>query len=97
VQDKETALENPPLEVTVQELLPLPPCWTVRLEGLQETAKFGVGAAVTVSAMVAERVSDPPVPEAWMVKVPVEAVPEALMVRLLLALPFAGGVTGLGA
>ena len=28
---------KPLVEVTVQVLVPLPPCWTVRLDGLHET------------------------------------------------------------
>ena len=43
---------NPPESVTVIVLLPLVPCFTVRLEGEAESEKFGVAAAFTVSEIV---------------------------------------------
>src|SRR5687767_14341318 len=96
LQDRLTALANPPLEVTVHVLLAPPPWVTVRLDGLQETAKLGVGVAVTDTDRLAVRTVAPLVPWAWMANVPVAAVAAAEMVRLLPTLPFAGGVTGLG-
>lgn len=43
---------NPPESVTVIVLLPLVPCFTVRLEGEAESEKLGVAVALTVSEMV---------------------------------------------
>jgi hypothetical protein len=40
---------KPPEGVTVIVLLPLVPCFTVRLEGEAESEKFGVAVAFTVS------------------------------------------------
>lgn len=40
---------KPPEGVTVIVLLPLVPCFTVRLEGEAESEKFGVAVALTVS------------------------------------------------
>jgi hypothetical protein len=42
-QDRETALAKPFVELTVHVLVPLAPCWTLRLEGLHETLKSGGG------------------------------------------------------
>lgn len=49
----------------------------------------------TVKAMVVLWVSDPDVPVTVTVAAPVVAVAEAVSVRVEVALPFAGGVTGL--
>jgi len=54
--------------------------------------KFGGG--FTVSVTVVECVVDPEVPVIVTVAVPVVAVEEAVSVRVEVALPFAGGVTG---
>jgi hypothetical protein len=43
---------KPPEGVTVIVLLPLVPCFTVRLEGEAESEKFGVAVALTVSEIV---------------------------------------------
>ena len=43
---------KPPDAVTVIVLLPLVPCFTVRLEGEAESEKFGVAVALTVSEIV---------------------------------------------
>ena len=43
---------KPPEGVTVIVLLPLVPCFTVRLEGEAESEKFGVAVAFTVSEIV---------------------------------------------
>ena len=43
---------NPPEGVTVMVLLPLVPCFTVKLEGDAESEKFGLAAAFTVRLMV---------------------------------------------
>lgn len=50
----------------------------------------------TVKAMVVLWLSEPEVPVTVTVAVPVVAVAEAVSVRVEFALPFAGGVTGLG-
>ena len=50
---------------------------------------------LTVRAMVVLCVSEPEVPVTVTVALPVVAVAEAVSVRVELALPFAGGVTGL--
>ena len=42
---------KPPEGVTVIVLLPLVPCFTVRLEGEAESEKFGVAVALTVNEM----------------------------------------------
>src|ERR1700722_9658542 len=47
-----TLLENPPVGVTVTELVPFPPCATVRLEGLAESVKVGVLVGVPVPMMM---------------------------------------------
>lgn len=57
--------------------------------------KSGVAAVFTVSAMVAVWVSDPETPVMVTVAAPVVAVDEAVNVSVEVALPFAGGVTGL--
>jgi hypothetical protein len=49
----------------------------------------------TVSEIVALCTSEPEVPVTVMVAVPTVAVAEAVSVRVEVALPFAGGVTGL--
>src|SRR6266852_4917393 len=64
-------------------------------DGDAPMVKFGVAAALTVSAMVVLWVSAPDVPVMVTVAAPVLAVPEAVSVSVELALPFAGGVTGL--
>ena len=65
-------------------------------DGDAPMVKFGVAAALTVSAMVVLWVSAPEVPVMVTVAGPVVAVLEAVSVRVDVALPFAGGVTGLG-
>ena len=57
--------------------------------------KFGVAAGLTVSVMGVLWVSAPEVPVMVTVTVPVVAVLEAVSVSVEVALPFAGGVTGL--
>ena len=80
------------MDTTVHVLVPLLPCCTLRLVGLQLRLKLGTGGATTVKLMLAVRTSAPLAPWAWMANVPVGAEPDALMVRVLLAV----GVTGLG-
>ena len=65
-QERLTAEEKPPVEVTVQVEPPFEPCWIVRLDGAQATLKFGVGVAVTVRLIGALRVVAPLVPVAEM-------------------------------
>ena len=57
--------------------------------------KFGCAATFTVRAIGVECVVEPDVPVIVTVAVPVAAVDEAVSVRVEVALPFAGGVTGL--
>src|ERR1700674_3505308 len=57
--------------------------------------KLGVAAAFTVSAMVVLCVVDPDTPVMVTVAAPVVAEEEAVSVSVELAVPFAGGVTGL--
>lgn len=49
-----------------------------------------------VRAMVVRWISEPDVPVTVTVEVPTAAVAEAVNVRVEVALPFGGGVTGLG-
>lgn len=58
--------------------------------------KFGVDEdALTVSEIVAVRLVEPEVPVMVTVAVPTVALAEAVSVSVEVALPFAGGVTGL--
>jgi hypothetical protein len=63
VHDRLTALAKPFDDVTVQVLLPLAPCCTLKLDGLHARLKFGGGGAVTVSETLAVRVVEPLTPE----------------------------------
>jgi hypothetical protein len=96
LHDSETAAEKPPVEVTVQVDPPLEPCAIERLDGAQETLKSGVGVAVTVRLIGDVRVVAPLVPVAEIPYVPGAVEPPTEIVKALLALPFAGGVTGSG-
>src|ERR1700704_5726402 len=64
-------------------------------DGEAPMVKFGVAAGLTVSVMGVLWVSAPEVPVMVTVTVPVVAVLEAVSVSVEVALPFAGGVTGL--
>jgi hypothetical protein len=70
--------------VTVIVLVPLLPCFTVRLDGDADSAKFGCAGALTVSVTEVVWVSDPDVPVMVMVEVPVAAVELAVSVSTLL-------------
>ena len=50
--ESDTEPVKPPESVTVIVLLPLVPCFTVKLAGDAESEKLGVAAAFTVSEMV---------------------------------------------
>src|SRR2546430_14968798 len=65
----------PPLPTTVVEMVlePLVPCTRLRLPGLAEIVKFGLGA-VTVSCTVVGWVTDPSGPVTVSVYVPARAV-----------------------
>ena len=76
-------------------LAPVPPWVTATEEGEAPMVKFGVAAAFTVRAMVVVCVVAPEVPVMVTVAAPVVAVAEAVSVRVDVAVPFAGGVTGL--
>jgi hypothetical protein len=80
--------------VTVTVLAPVPPCVTVTDEGDAPMVKLGVAPAFTVNAIVVVWVVDPETPEIVTVAAPVVAVPEAVSVKVDVAVPFAGGVTG---
>ena len=60
------------------------------------TAVWPPVAEVTVSVIVVLWTIDPDVPVIVTVEVPVAAVPDAVNVRVEVAVPLAGGVTGLG-
>jgi hypothetical protein len=51
--------------VMVSWVVPLDPCWTVRLVGLREMVKSGAGAAVTVRLRFAVLVRLPLVALTW--------------------------------
>jgi hypothetical protein len=62
-----------------------------------KTAIWAPPAVLTVNVMFAVAVVVPDVPVTVTVLAPVVAVDEAVNVRVEVALPFAGGVTGFGA
>ena len=64
-------------------------------EGDAPMVKFGCATTFTVRTIGVECVVEPDVPVIVTVAVPVAAVDEAVSVRVEVALPFAGGVTGL--
>jgi succinate-acetate transporter protein len=75
---------------------PLPFSSMVREEGETAMVKFAVPPeALTVRAIVVLWVSEPDVPVIVTVAAPVVAAAEAVRVRVEVAVPFAGGVTGL--
>jgi len=85
--------------VTVMVLDPEVPCMMLRLVGDAERAKFGTAAAVTVRLIVVACVRLPEVPVIVTAAVPVVAVPLAVRVRVLEAVPGLGlneAVTPLG-
>ena len=81
--DSVTDPVKPPESVTVIVLVPLVPCFTVRLAGDAEREKLGVATAFTVSEMVVVWVSEPEVPVMVTVEVPVVAVELAVNVTAL--------------
>jgi hypothetical protein len=81
---KATLLVNPPVRLIVIVLPPLAPLFTVRLAGLAESVKSGVGGALTVRINVVERVSPPPTPLIVTLVIPVAAVLDAARVNALL-------------
>ncbi len=93
VADRVTGLEKPPTEDSVMVTVPaLPPRYIVREVGLAEMVKSGLGLIVREMLTLCVRV--PSVPVMVRVKVPVAAVELAARVRVELAEPLAGGVTG---
>jgi hypothetical protein len=87
---------KPPVDVTVQVDVALPPAAADTLAGLHAIPKSGVGTLVTVNVTLASRTVAPLVPRAWNVDVPA-AVPAATeTVSVAFTLPFAGGVTEAG-
>jgi len=81
--DKLTLPVNPPDGVSVTVLLPLVPCFTVKLEGEAESEKLGVAVAFTVSETEVVCVSVPLTPVMVTVDVPVVAVELAVKVTTL--------------
>src|SRR5215467_2433584 len=81
--DSVTDPVKPPEGVTVIVLLPLVPCFTVRLEGEAESEKFGVAVAFTVRLMEVVWLRLPEVPVMVTVEVPVVAVALAVKVTEL--------------
>ncbi len=88
VADSVTALAKLFCELSVMALVPVAPCVTVIAAGEAVTPKFGVAAALTVSAIVVLADSVPDVPAIVTVAVPVVAV--ALAVKLSTLEPVAG-------
>jgi hypothetical protein len=74
---------KPLLGVTVIVLLPLVPCFTVKLAGEAESEKFGCAGAFTVKLIVVVWLVVPEVPVTVTVAVPVVAVLLAVRVRTL--------------
>lgn len=69
--------------VSVIVLLPLVPCFTVKLVGEADNEKSGAAGAAIVSEMLVVCVSEPDTPVIVIVLVPVVAVPLAVKVRTL--------------
>jgi hypothetical protein len=74
---------NPPDGVTVIVLLPLVPCFTVKLLGEADSEKFGVAVAFTVSEIDVVWLNVPDVPVIVTEVVPVVAVELAVKVTTL--------------
>lgn len=72
-----------------------PPSSIVNEEGDSDMVKFFVPEVFTVKEMVVLLDKEPEVPVMVIVAVPVAAVEEAVSVNVDVALPLAGGVTGL--
>ena len=81
--DKVTLPVNPPEGVSVIVLVPLVPCFTVKLEGEADSEKSGVATAFTVSEMLVVWVNEPDVPVIVTFDVPVVAVELAVNVTTL--------------
>lgn len=81
--DKVTDPVNPLLGVTVMVLLPLVPCFTVKLVGEADSEKFGAAGALTVKLIDVVWLRVPEVPVIVTVEVPVVAVLLALNVTTL--------------
>lgn len=81
--DKVTLPVKPPEGVSVMVLVPLVPCFTVRLAGEADSEKLGVAAAFTVSEMLVVWVNVPDVPVMVTFDVPVVAVELAVNVTTL--------------
>lgn len=93
---KSTAELNPFTLVTVRVVVTLPLSSMVNEEGDNDSVKFFVpDEAFTVNAMVVLWLVEPEVPVMVTVAAPTVAVEEAVSVRVEVAVPFAGGLTGL--
>lgn len=82
--DRLTEPVNPFRSVTLIVLVPLLPCFTVKLEGEAESEKSACAGAVTVRVTEVVCVSEPDVPVIVMVEVPMVAVELAVSVNTLL-------------
>jgi hypothetical protein len=91
-----TAEWNPFTLVTVSVVDTLPLSSIVKEDGDRDKVKFGVPEeAFTVKLIVVLWLVEPEVPVIVTVAVPTVALADAVSVRVDVALPFAGGVTGL--
>ena len=91
-----TAELNPLTLVIVRVVDVRPPSTIVNEEGDSDMVKFGVPEdALTVREIVVLWVVEPEVPVIVTVAVPTVALEDAVSVRVEVALPLAGGVTGL--
>ncbi len=71
----------------------VPPCVTVRAEGVAEIVKSGVGARLTVRLMLVLLVIPPLRPSTVIVKVPVGVEPLVMMLSVEPLEPLEAGVT----
>jgi hypothetical protein len=86
---------KPSTLVRVRVVFTLPSSSIVNDEGDSDMVKFGELDACTVSEIVVLFDVEPEVPVIVTVAVPTVALEEAVSVKVKVALPFAGGVTGL--
>ena len=89
-----TAEWKPPTLVTVRVVEVRPPWVMLNEDGDRDKVKFGALDEFTVREMVVLCEVEPEVPVMVTVAVPTVAVEDAVSVRVEVALPFAGGVTG---
>lgn len=92
---KSTEPLNPFTLVIVRVVPTVRPSSMVNEDGDNDSVKFFVPEELTVREMVVLLVVEPEVPVIVIVAVPTVAVEDAVSVRVEVALPLAGGVTGL--